>query len=152
MFKQTTNEFLNKRIVITGASSGIGSAVATYFLNSGATVVLVGKDVESLKIISSKFPDHSTIITCDLTSDIEIYDLKSSAIERLGMVDILINCAGIKFGGDVEKTFPQEFDYSVDVNLRSVFILIKSFQIIIIHTLIYPFSMVLFHFPTSYSI
>lgn len=128
MFKQPTNEFLNKRIVITGASSGIGSAVATYFLNSGATVVLVGKDVESLKIISSKFPDHSTIITCDLTSDIEIYDLKSSAIERLGMVDILINCAGIKFGGDVEKTFPQEFDYSVDVNLRSVFILIKSFE------------------------
>ena len=128
MFKQPTNEFLNKRIVITGASSGIGSAVATYFLNSGATVVLVGKDVESLKIISSKFPDHSTIITCDLTSDIEIYDLKSSAIERLGMVDILINCAGIKFGGDVEKTFPQEFDYSVDVNVRSVFILIKSFE------------------------
>ena len=128
MDNKSPNEFLNKKIIITGASSGIGSAVATYFLNSGAIVVLVGKDVESMKRISAKFPDHSTIITCDLTTDIEIYDLKSSAIERLGMIDILVNCAGIKFGGDVEKTFPQEFDYTVDVNLRSVFILIKSFE------------------------
>ena len=45
---------MNETVLITGASSGIGSAVATYFLNSGATVVLVGKDVESLKIILLK--------------------------------------------------------------------------------------------------
>ena len=43
------SEFLNKKILITGASSGIGKSVATYFLNSGAKVVLVGKDTESLK-------------------------------------------------------------------------------------------------------
>ena len=43
MDSKSPNEFLNKKIIITGASSGIGSAVATYFLNSGAIVVLVGK-------------------------------------------------------------------------------------------------------------
>ena len=123
-----TSEFLNKKILITGASSGIGKSVATYFLNSGATVVLVGKDTESLKTLSKNFPNHSTIITCDLTKDIEIYDLKSSTIERLGSIDYLINCAGIKYDSDIEKTFPQDFDYTIDVNLRSVFILIKSFD------------------------
>jgi 3-oxoacyl-[acyl-carrier protein] reductase len=123
-----TSEFLNKKILITGASSGIGKSVATYFLNSGATVVLVGKDTESLKTLSKNFPNHSTIITCDLTKDIEIYDLKSSTIERLGSIDYLINCAGIKYDSDIEKTFPQDFDYTIDVNLRSVFLLIKSFD------------------------
>ena len=79
-----TSEFLNKKILITGASSGIGKSVTTYFLNSR---VLVGKDTESLKTLSKNFPNHSTIITCDLTKDIEIYDLKSSTIERLGSID-----------------------------------------------------------------
>lgn len=122
------SEFLNKKVVVTGASSGIGRSVATYFLNSGSTVVLVGQDVESMKYISRKFPNHSTIITCDLGNDIAMYDLRSSVIERLGSVDILINCAGIKYNGDVEKTFPDEFDYSVDINLRSVYFLTSSFQ------------------------
>jgi len=122
------SEFLNKSIVITGASSGIGRCVATYFLNCGATVILVGKDVQSLLNLSKQFPNHSTVITCDLTKDIQIYDLKSSVIERVGSIDILINCAGIKFDADTEKTFPQDFDYTIDVNLRSVFLLIKSFD------------------------
>ena len=53
-----TSEFLNKKILITGASSGIGKSVATYFLNSRAKVVLVGKDTESLKTLSKNFPNH----------------------------------------------------------------------------------------------
>jgi short-subunit dehydrogenase len=129
-----TSEFLNKKILITGASNGIGKSVATYFLNSGATVVLVGKDTESLKTLSKNFPNYSTTITCDLTKDIEIYDLKSSTIERLGSIDYLINCAGIKYDSDIEKSFPQDFDYTMDVNLRNVFILIKVWINFIIKT------------------
>ena len=67
-----TSEFLNKKILITGASSGIGKSVATIFLNSRVAVVLIGKDTESLKTLSKNFPNHSTIITSDLTKDIEI--------------------------------------------------------------------------------
>lgn len=122
------NEFLNKKVVITGASSGIGQAVATYFLNCGATVVLVGRDKKTLEDICTPFKEHSTIIICELTKDIELYDLKSSVIERLGVIDILVNCAGIKFDSDIEKTFPQDFDYSLDINLRSVFILTRGFE------------------------
>ena len=121
------NEFYSKKIVITGASSGIGLCCANYFLNCGAFVALIGRDIESLKEIAKQFPKHAIIITCDLTKDIEIYDLKASVVEAFGNVDILINCAGIKLDSDIEKTFPQDFDYSVDVNLRSVFLLIKSF-------------------------
>jgi len=126
--KLIRSEFFGKKIVITGASSGVGLSVSTYFLNSGANVILVGRDETSLIHLSKNFPLNSTIILCDLTKDIQIFDLKTSVIERFGSIDILINCAGIKFDGDIEKTFPQDFDYTIDVNLRSIFLLIKSFE------------------------
>lgn len=125
--ESNNNEFFMKKIIITGASSGIGLCCAMYFLNCGAYVILIGRDVESLKKIASQFPKNATIITCDLTKDVQIHDLKSSVSESFGSIDILINCAGIILDSDIEKTFPQDFDYSMDINLRSVFLLIKNF-------------------------
>jgi len=121
-----TNEFYMKKIVITGASSGIGSCCSNYFLNCGAQVALVGRDVEGMKLIAKQYSKNATIIKCDLTQDVQIYDLKTSIIELFGSVDILINCAGLKLDSDIEKTFPQDFDYSININLRSVFLLIKN--------------------------
>ena len=64
----------------------------------------------------------------DIKEDIDIYDLKSSLVERIKKIDILINCAGIKLDGDVEKTYPQDFDYTIDTNLRSVFLILRLFE------------------------
>ena len=121
-----TNEFYMKKIVITGASSGIGSCCSNYFLNCGAQVALVGRDVEGMKLIAKQYSKNATIIKCDLTQDVQIYDLKSSIVELFGSIDILINCAGLKLDSDIEKTFPQDFDYSMNINLRSAFLLIKN--------------------------
>ena len=57
-----TNEFYKKKIVITGASSGIGSCCANYFLNCGAQVGLVGRDVEGLKLIAKQYQKNATIV------------------------------------------------------------------------------------------
>lgn len=122
------NEFLNKRVIITGASSGIGKACALYYLNAGAKVVLCGRDIESMKKIGEKFPDQAAAIKVDLSGDLQLYDFKTSVIEILGGIDIMVNCAGILFDGDVEKTFPQDYDYTIDVNLRSVFALLLHFK------------------------
>jgi len=54
--------------------------------------------------------------------------MKQAIIERFGGLDILINCAGVIFNGDVEGTFPQDFDYLMDINLRTPFILTQFFQ------------------------
>lgn len=116
-------EFLNKRVIITGASSGVGKACAYYFLNAGAKVVLCGRDIVALKKIGEKFPEQGAAIKVDLSADLQVFDFKTSAIEILGGVDIIVNCAGVLFDGDVEKTFPQDYDYTVDVNLRSLFVL-----------------------------
>ena len=123
-----SNEFLNKRVVITGASSGIGQATAMYLLNHGAKVCLCGRDAETLKKMGKKFPNQASVIKFDLTDDLFMFDLKSSIVEILGGVDILIHCAGIQFDGDLERTFPQDYDYTIDVNLRAVFNISKNLK------------------------
>ena len=121
------SEFLNKKIIVTGASSGIGLSVALYFLNCGAQVILAGRDISTMKSICQKYNFQNAIIMkLDLSKDINIYDFKSSVIERFQMIDIIVNCAGIKLYGDVETTFPQDFDFVLDVNLRSVYFLIYN--------------------------
>ena len=120
------NEFYKKKVVITGASSGIGECCATYFLNCGSKVILVGRDTQNMKSIAKKFPKTSTVIKCDLIKDNQIEDLKNSILNIFKSIDILINCAGLKLDSDIEKTFPQDFDYSLNINLRCVFLLIKN--------------------------
>ena len=123
-------EFLGKNVVVTGASSGIGQSAAIYFLNSGANVVLVGRDKETMESYckQNNFKNATIMKLSDLRDDMGIYDLKSSIVERIQKIDILINCVGIKLDGDVEKTYPQDFDYTIDVNLRSIFLMLRLFE------------------------
>ena len=121
------SEFLNKKIVITGASSGIGLSASIYFLNCGAKVIMAGKDLNTMYQLCQKFKFFNAIIMkLELESDISIYDFKTSVVERFKTIDILINCAGIKLDGDLEKTYPQDFDYTLDINLRSLYYLINN--------------------------
>ena len=123
------NEFFGKNVVITGASSGIGQAAAFYFLNCGARVLLAGNDSETMVNFCKKFKFKNAIVAkFDMVKDMAIFDFKATIVERLGKIDILINCAGIKLDGDVEKTFPQDFDYTININLRSVFLILKLLE------------------------
>jgi len=124
---EISNEFLNKKIIVTGASSGIGLATALYFLNCGAKVILAGRDIKTMKKICEQYKFYNAIIMkLELKDDINIYDFKTSVVERFKTIDILINCAGVKMDGDLEKTYPQDLDYTLDVNLRSIFYLIYN--------------------------
>jgi NAD(P)-dependent dehydrogenase (short-subunit alcohol dehydrogenase family) len=127
-YKDSSNEFLNKRILITGASSGIGYACAIYFLNCGAKVILCGRDLETLIKIGEKYPNQVIVVNIDLTHDLQVFDLKTTVVENLQGIDIIVNAAGILFDGDLEKTFPQDYDYTFDVNLRSVFIICTNLK------------------------
>lgn len=96
-------------------------------MNCGATVGLVGQDTESMKKMCKEGNFKKAVIFgLDLVRDIQIFDLKSSVVERLQNIDILVNCAGVNIDGDIEKTYPQELDYSVDLNVRANFIIIKN--------------------------
>lgn len=61
--------FAEKRILVTGASSGIGRAVATWFLNEGAYVALCGRDLDALNGLGKQFPAQALVVQCDLETD-----------------------------------------------------------------------------------
>jgi len=62
--------FLNKVVVITGASSGIGRSLAYWYLNNGAKVTIVGRDIVELNKIGKAYPAQCIAVQCDLAVDI----------------------------------------------------------------------------------
>lgn len=120
--------FVKKVVLITGASSGVGRSLAYWYLNQGANVTLVARDIEELSIIAEQFPGQALAAQVDLTSDVNLADLKDAVIEKYGGIDILINCAGSIFSGDLSTTHPQDYDHLLDINMRAPFILFKVFR------------------------
>jgi len=110
-----------KRVLVTGATSGIGKALSYWFLNQGCRVALVGRDQETLESIGQLFPDLAIAVCCDLSQDKGQYDMCRSIIEYFLGLDIVINAAGVVFDGDILDTYPQDYDYIMDVNLRAPF-------------------------------
>jgi len=113
--------FAEKRVLITGASSGIGRSTAVWLLNQGARVAMIGRDIPELNVIGKQFPNQAVVVACDLAVDHQQYDMALTIIEMFGGLDILINAAGIIFEGDLETTYPQDHDYIIDINLRAVY-------------------------------
>ena len=64
------------------------------FLNSGAKVALIGRDLESLINIGKQFPSQALVIKCDLSKDDQPYDMYNTVMSEFGGIDILVNAAG----------------------------------------------------------
>ena len=120
------NELLKgKNAVITGAGSGIGKAIAVAMIQSGATVVGLGRNKDKLIKASEEIGEKYIPYVCDVS---EVNDLKKRISEIADQfdnkhIDILVNCAGTKTGNDEVffKTTPAEFDMVINTNLRAPF-------------------------------
>ncbi len=120
--------FTDKVVLITGATSGIGRATAQGFAAAGAKIILTGRKQDALEKIQSeiaKDSKNSTILAGDITDAAFREKLISSGIGSFGKLDILVNAAGIIASGTIENTSLEDFDYMMDLNLRSVFHLIQ---------------------------
>ena len=115
-----------KNAIITGAGSGIGFAIAKTFINSGATVVGVGRSKEKLEAAKKEINSERFIPFAYNVADVNNLSETITQIESLlrdGNIDILVNCAGVRNGND-SKFFdfsPKDFEYVVDTNLKGVF-------------------------------
>ena len=123
------SEFSGKNIIITGASSGVGLCSAFYFLNQNANVILACQDEVSLENICKKNNYMNAIILkVELEKQGQIKTFLDCITSIFTKIDILINCAGIKLDNDLSTTYSEDFDYTMNANLRSVFILIKELR------------------------
>jgi NAD(P)-dependent dehydrogenase (short-subunit alcohol dehydrogenase family) len=118
-------EMKEKRILVTGASSGIGRATAELFLEEGATVTLVGRRRDALALAANRGAAAAILIEADLASEEQTEACVAESIEKMGGLDVLVNAAGIIKSGTIEATSLDLWDDMMNINLRSVFHLMK---------------------------
>jgi len=112
-------DLTGKCALVTGASGGIGGAIATALHGAGATVALSGTREEPLKALAAELGDRAHVMPCNL-SDAEAVDaLPKQAIEAMGALDILVNNAGITRDQLFMRMSDDEWQSVLDVNLTS---------------------------------
>jgi len=112
----------NKVAIVTGASSGIGKAIAEKFVLEGASVVF--SDVNECDV--SRFSDKAIFIKCDVSKSAEVDNLIATCIDRFGRVDVMVNNAGIGSLGDILTTSDDVWHKTIEIDLSGVFYGIRA--------------------------
>ena len=127
------NKFQNKNCLIIGASGGIGNQIAKKMSEFNCNLFLVGKNKDKLFKLKKEITNKNKEIkiafgTVDLTNDQSISSLIKKIRKEFGMIDILINTAGLYIVKSLENSSIQEFDECFKINVRSPFIFCKEFS------------------------
>lgn len=117
-------DFRGKVAVITGASSGLGADAARGFAEHGADVALLARRKEKLDAlveeINAKNGGKAFAVACDVSDEAETQAAVEAVLAHYGKVDILLNNAGVAFGGSVESMTDADWDRAIDVNLKGI--------------------------------
>ena len=116
-----------KRALVTGATGGLGGAIARKLHAAGAHVALSGTRAEKLESLASELGDHAVITTTNLSDGDAVDALPAQAADALGgSIDILIANAGITRDGLLMRMKQDDFDEVIKINLESYFRLAKA--------------------------
>jgi len=122
-------DFTNQVAVLTGASSGIGKAIASGLAAKGAALCLVGRNLDELDHLSASVQKRSTRVqryVVDLSLDGDIEKLRKCIENDFGHLDILIHCAGAISLGPVESARINDFDWQYRINVRAPYLLTQA--------------------------
>jgi NAD(P)-dependent dehydrogenase (short-subunit alcohol dehydrogenase family) len=121
---------LHERIaVVTGASRGIGRAVALALARQGADVACLSRDMPATERVAAEVAAvgrRSLALACDVTSDASVAEAVASTVARLGPVDVLVNNAGIAESAPFGRTDPAMWARHLDVNLTGTYRMIQA--------------------------
>lgn len=115
-----------KTALVTGASGGIGGAIAKALHAQGATVAISGRNVESLNKLAAELKDRCHVLPGELNTAEAADALVKAAEEKMGQVDILINNAGLTKDGLFMRMKDEDWQVVQDVNLTAPFRLTRS--------------------------
>ena len=117
-----TARLKNKRTLITAAGQGIGLSTALAFANEGAEVVATDINPDTLNSLSNENPRIETRLL-DVTKPEEI----QQAAEETGPIDVLFNCAGFVHHGTILDCEENDWEFSFNLNVRSMYRMIRAF-------------------------
>ena len=115
-----------KSALVTGATGGIGGAIARALHGQGATIGISGTKADRLEALASELGDRVFVLPCDLRDRPAVAQLAATAETVLGQVDIVVNNAGITHDNLFMRMKDEEWDDVIAVNLSSVFILTRG--------------------------
>jgi len=117
--------YKNKIILITGATSGIGNALAKDLNIEGANLILTGTSLKKIKTLKDDISSKHLFIKADLTKKNDVKKLISKTLKKFGRIDILIASAGLYEPSTIEKGNPDKWDKVIQLNVNSVFRIIN---------------------------
>ncbi|MEN9938676.1 MAG: hypothetical protein RLZZ387_5255 [Chloroflexota bacterium] len=121
-------ELAGKGAIVTGAAKGIGAAVARALAREGASIVIADVDTAGAESLAEELRaagGQALAVRADVSRSDDARRLVDAAVERFGGVDLLVNNAGIQTYGTVETMPEEEWDRTLGVNLKSVFLVSK---------------------------
>ena len=115
-----------KKVLVTGASGGIGKAIAMQLSSSGADLCLTGRNKLELENLQKIIGENCQIIISDLANSEGINNLADQAQEIMGQIDILVNNAGITKDNLFMRMSEDDWNEVININLNSIFKLTKQ--------------------------
>jgi 3-oxoacyl-[acyl-carrier protein] reductase len=112
--------------LVTGASGGIGSAVAKALAQQGARVAISGTREDALAAVAAQIGGETVILPCNLGDGAAVDQLVPRAVEALGQLDILVNNAGVTRDNLIMRMKDDEWDDVIRINLEAAFRLIRA--------------------------
>ena len=112
-------DLTGKTALVTGASGGIGAAIAKALHGAGATLAISGTRIEPLEALAAELGDRVHVLPCNLSDVAAVEALPKQAAEAMGSVDILVNNAGITKDNLFMRMSDEEWASVLDVNLTA---------------------------------
>jgi short-subunit dehydrogenase len=103
------------RVLLTGASGGIGNAIARALHERGASLAITGRRADALETLKGELGDRVDVLLADLCKRDDVDGLPA----RAGSVDVLVANAGLPGSGELASFSPEQIDRAIDVNLRA---------------------------------
>ena len=122
----TGQDLSGKRALVTGATGGIGEAIARTLHEAGATVALSGRQVDKLNALSSELGERTHVLPCDLADREQVGALIDQAVAAMGGLDILVNNAGLTKDNLFMVMKDEQWEDVIAVNLTSTFMLMRA--------------------------
>ena len=119
-------DLTSKTALVTGASGGLGGAIARALHGQGATVALSGTRQDALAALAAELGDRAYVLPCDLSAVAAVEALVPAAEEAMGSLDILVNNAGVTHDNLFVRMRDAEWDQVISVDLTAAFRLTRA--------------------------